>query len=476
MPSAQLEPRYGGLAEAIGVVRKRVVANRWMRLWAASCNWIIVALAVAVALLRPMRGPLVAGLVAVALAAIASAIVAWYGKPSEYRLAQRLDRESRLGDRISTAVYFWTASHPNELIERQREDALAHLAVVQPRELFPVEAPPKMWRTGVLAAVLAALCAFHAAYGPAIPRLAEKAAKSRSLAAVLSPVTRAMEFARAEKKELGDLAAGNDDRDRQASEVQKSAQLPPQAQPTGAAQAMANPANVNLMQAQTPPQQLANSASAAKGQTAQSAQAGQQQSGTPANAQPGSATDQQASRASSGAKQESLAQKAMQALASLMSSALSGQQAGQQSASNASQPPNAGTTSMQAMNGSSQMTSMPNQAAQGQTSNSQGSQNQTTSTPGKHTGAGNGSSPWQPRAGTDPQLAGNVAKEHVALQATGYRGPPGKERADVAPGTAQIPLQDISPQTVTTVNGAGQDSVPPRYRQYVQNYFQHSGK
>lgn len=59
---------------------------------------------------------------------------------------------------------------------------------------------------------------------------------------------------------------------------------------------------------------------------------------------------------------------------------------------------------------------------------------------------------------------------------TGYRGAPSKERADVAPGTAQIPLQDVTPQTVTTVNGAGQDSVPPRYRQYVQDYFQHSEK
>jgi hypothetical protein len=96
--------------------------------------------------------------------------------------------------------------------------------------------------------------------------------------------------------------------------------------------------------------------------------------------------------------------------------------------------------------------------------------------PGKHTGAGNGTSPWQPRANNDPQLAGNTAKEHIELQSTGFRGPPGKDRADVAPGTAQIPMQDVAPQTVTTVNGAGQDSVPPRYRQYVQDYFQHSEK
>ena len=219
----------------------------------------------------------------------------------------------------------------------------------------------------------------------------------------------------------------------------------------------------------------ANGNGAAQGQLAKNALASQQ-AGTPANAQ-SAASDQQTSQAS-GQGQQSLGQKALQALENLMSSALSGKQndAQSQSAQNAAQTPNAGATSMQSMAGSAQMASSPNQAAQGQTSNSQGAQTQTTPTPGKHTGAGNGTSPWQPRDEKDAQLAGNVAKEHVELQTTGYRGPPGKERSDVAPGTAQIPLQNVSPQTVTTVNGAGQDSVPPRYRQYVQDYFQRSGK
>ncbi|HKQ85814.1 MAG TPA: hypothetical protein VJS43_03490 [Candidatus Acidoferrales bacterium] len=451
-------------------VRKRVVANRWLGLWVVCCNCTIAVLLIAVMLMRSIRGPLIAALAVVTLAAIATAIAAWYTKPSAYGLAQRLDHESHLGDRISTAVYFWTVAKPDELLRRQRADALAHLAKVQPRELFPLQAPPKMWRTGALLVALAALCAFHSVYGPAIPRLAEKAARSRTLATLFSPMTRAIEFARAEKKGLADLVAGND-HDRQASETQKPGQLPPTGQPTGSAQATANAAKLDMSQAQ----QMANAGTPSEGQ-APSGAVPNQQAGTPANAQNASATDQQATQSATGQGQQSLGQKALQALENLMSSALSGQQNSGQSPSTASQPPNAGTTSMQAMAGSSQIASVPNQAAQGQTSNSQGSQNQTTPTPGKHTGAGNGTSPWQPRDAIDPQLAGNVAKQHVALQSTGYRGPPGKERSDVAPGTAQIPLQDLSPQRVTTVNGAGQDSVPPRYRQYVQNYFQHSGK
>lgn len=474
MLSAQSGAQQTGLAEAIRVVRQRVVANRWIRLWLACANWIVVALIVAVALVRSMRGPLIAGAAAIVVAAIATGIAAWYARPSAYDAAQRLDNESRLGDRVSTAVYFWTASDPSELVMRQRTDALEHLATIRPRELFPMQAPPKMWRAGALIAGLAAVCVFHSVYGPPITRLKEKAAQSRTLATLLSPVARAIEFARGEKKDLAELLASND-KDHQASETQKPLELPPAGEPTAAAQATATAANLmpNMPQGQIP----ANGNGAAQGELAKNAQASQQ-AGTPANAQSASASDQQGTQTPGQGQQQSLGQKALQALENLMSSALSNQQNnGQsQSAQNAAQVPNAGATSMQAMAGSAQMASAPNQAAQGQTSNSQGAQTQTMPTPGKHTGAGNGTSPWQPRDEKDAQLAGNVAKEHVELQTTGYRGPPGKERADVAPGTAQIPLQDVSPQTVTTVNGAGQDSVPPRYRQYVQDYFQRSGK
>jgi hypothetical protein len=467
MPSAQSNTRPTGLAEAIGVARKRIVANRWLRRWLVCCNGTLLAALLAVGLMRSMRAPLLAALAVVALCALGAAIAAWCTKPSEYGIAQQIDYESHLGDRISTAIHFWNAATPNDLILLQRNDALAHLSQVHPRELFPLQAPPKIWRTWAVIGALAAMCVFHSVYGPPILRLKQKAMQSHTLAAIFSPLTRAMEIARAEKKQMADLVAGSD-KDRQANETQKSAELPPGAQPTASAQANANAANLNMTQAQ----RMANANPSSQNPAAQGSQQGQQ-GGTPANRQ--SASEQQGGQMAANG-QESLGRRALQALKNLMSGALSGQQNGAPSPQNASQPPNAGTTSTQAMAGSSQIAATPSQAAQGQTSNSQGAQTQTQQTPGKHTGAGNGSSPWQPREDTDPQLAGNTAKEHVELQTTGYRGPPGKERADVAPGTAQIPLQDLSPQKVTTVNGAGQDSVPPQYRQYVENYFQHSGK
>jgi hypothetical protein len=467
MHSTQPDLRKTGLADAIRIVGQRLAANRFLTLWLICCNWTVVALLLAIALMRSARMPLLAGLILLALAAIATALGAWYGRPSPYGIAQRLDAESHLGDRISTAVYFWDAPEPGNVILRQRGDALAHLAKIEPREVFPLQMPPKIWRTGVLLLALTGICAFHSVYGPPIPRLKEKAAQSHTLATLLSPVIRALELARSEKKELADLVASND-RDRQAAETQKPLDLPPLGQPTGDAQSSMNAPGMEMSEAMP-----MGSAAPQGQQQAKAAQPGQQ-AGAPANSQSGSATDQQAGQSSAG--QQSLGQKALQALENLMSSALSGQQNNSQSPSNSTPVSNNGATSMQSMSGASQAANPANQAAQGQTSNSQGSQNQAMPSPGKHTGAGNGTSPWQPRANNDPQLAGNTAKEHIELQTTGFRGPPGKDRADVAPGTAQIPMQDVAPQTVTTVNGAGQDSVPPRYRQYVQDYFQHSEK
>lgn len=477
MHSSDPAIRETRLADAIRVVRQRVMANRWLRVWLISCNWILVALIAAAAVVRSMRGPLIAGAAVLALLAVATALGVWYKRPSAYGVAQRLDNESHLGDRVSTAVHFWTTPDPSGVILRQRGDALKHLAKVEPAVLFPLQMPPNMWRTGALLAGLGAICAFHAAYGPAIPRLTEKAVQSHTLASALSPLTRALDFARTEKRDLGDLVASND-RDKKATEVQKPLEFPPTGEPDGAAKA-ANPgANAPTFDVGQP-LQAANPANAALQNPAASnapMNPNQQSSAAAANSQMGSAAEQQSGQAGSPNGQQSLGQRALQALENLMNSAL-----GQQQNNNGQTPQNqssvnAGSTAMQAMSGSSQMTASANQAAQGQTSNSQGSQNATKPDTGKHTGAGNGTSPWQQRSDKDPSLAGNTAKEHEELQMTGYRGAPSKERADVAPGTAQIPLQDVTPQTVTTVNGAGQDSVPPRYRQYVQNYFQHSEK
>jgi hypothetical protein len=472
MLSTQSGIRDSVLVDAVGVVRRRVVANRWLGLWLLCCNGMLAAMLIALALVHSMRAPLIAGAAVIFLGAIATGIAAWQTRPSVYGLAQRLDQASHLGDRVSTAVHFWSEPRPDEIILRQRGDALAHLAKVQPTELFPIHLPAKMWRTWALLAALAALIAYHAAFGPPIPQLKEKAAQSSALATLVSPLTRALELARAEKKELASLIASND-KEKEATEAQKPLELPPTGQPTDAAQMNANASTFDMAQAMQAPS--VNGMPQSKSANPLQGQPGQPTT-SPSNSQSSDASAGEPGEEASAQNQQSLAQRAMQAMQNLMNGAMAGQQQGNSQQQNSSQQSPEAATGMQSMSGAAQASNSPNQGAQGQSSNSQNSQNPAQNGPGKHTGAGNGTSPWQPHANGDPQLAGNMSKEHVELQTTGFRGAPGKDRSDVGAGTAQVPMQNVAPQTVTTVNGAGQDSVPPRYRQYVQDYFQHGEK
>lgn len=475
MLAAQPDIQGNNLTDAIRVARFRLLVNRWIGLWLVCLNCILAFLIVALAALNGARLPIIIAISATFLTALACAIAVWLLRPAPYDVAQRLDSASRLGDRLSTAIYFWATPAPSGVILAQRKDALAYLSRVQPRELFPLRTPSKWWHTALLFAGFGAAYAYHSAYGPAIPRLSEKAAQSHAIAAALAPVSRVIDVVRGEKKEFADLLASSD-RDRQAAtEEQKPFSLPTQGDPDAAAKATTKNPALDMVQNL----QLPNSSSGSMMQSPNSPVQPGQQAAVPSNQQSGTATDQQqASQQLGQSGQQFLAEKAMQALSSLM-----GGSSGNNQQSNTSAPPpslnaapNAGATSTQSNSGNSQAASAAAQAAQGQTSNSQNSQNQSLQNSGKHTGAGNGASPWQPKDAQDPQLAGNTAKQHMQLQTTGYRGEPGKERSDVAPGTAQIPLQSVAPQTVTTINGAGQDTVPSRYRQYVQDYFQHGGK
>ena len=62
------------------------------------------------------------------------------------------------------------------------------------------------------------------------------------------------------------------------------------------------------------------------------------------------------------------------------------------------------------------------------------------------------------------------------LSRTGLEGHRAKSGRMRGAGTAQVPLQDVAPPAVATVNGAGQDTVPARYRQYVRDYFEFGKK
>ena len=128
------------------------MVNRWLQQWITACNWILGALIILAAMLRFLRAPLVAGGIAIALAAAVAAVRVRYLRPSAYETAQRLDIESRQSDRIATAVYFWSAADPSPMLLRQREDTVGRVAKLDPESFFPIRMPAKMqWTAGLVA-------------------------------------------------------------------------------------------------------------------------------------------------------------------------------------------------------------------------------------------------------------------------------------------------------------------------------------
>src|SRR5689334_7101453 len=213
MGSTELDFDNRDLTAALDLVRRRIVFNQWLLVWFLCCNYVLAGLALAVVFSSSTLGPLLAAGAALTVGAIVVAALLWRNRPSSYSAAQQLDNKSHSRDRISTAVHFWRAANPSKIALQQRDDAIAHLAKVNVREIFPLQMPAKMWRTWALLGVACVVCAYHAAFGPPISTLRtlkENAAKSQVLSGLLAPVSRAVSAMRAEKNELLSFVSGGE--------------------------------------------------------------------------------------------------------------------------------------------------------------------------------------------------------------------------------------------------------------------------
>jgi hypothetical protein len=91
-------------------------------------------------------------------------------------------------------------------------------------------------------------------------------------------------------------------------------------------------------------------------------------------------------------------------------------------------------------------------------------------------GAGVGSTPVPHDAVNTPAPPlPNTVADRVDLQANNFRQQ-GRIRTSAVAGVAQLPLRDINPQPVAEIKGAEQESIPVRYRLYVQRYFEHEDR
>lgn len=160
-PKQDCAPELRGLLDTLESIRQRILANIFLGGWTAWSIWILIGLIVVLAISVKLA---FATLLAVILAAVgAGAILVWTWRTrlSTYQTACRLDSAASLQDRVSTAIYLGDTKNPDGMIERQRGDALARIAKLDPRGLFPLRAPVAARRALVLTLVVGALCLPH---------------------------------------------------------------------------------------------------------------------------------------------------------------------------------------------------------------------------------------------------------------------------------------------------------------------------
>ena len=106
-----------------------------------------------------------------------------------------------------------------------------------------------------------------------------------------------------------------------------------------------------------------------------------------------------------------------------------------------------------------------------------GKANETPGSPGKHSGAGNGTQAQVLQKPTDPGGSSqtDLVPERVPIDATDFRVQT-RSRAMPGPGSAEVPMTNASLTGAATTNGAAQENIPMRYRQYVQRYFDQGQK
>ena len=466
------------LLDLIRSASRRALANDFLKKWLVWISWVCVGIILGAAISRRLTGVVVAALVVAGAGIAVTLVQVWSKRASDYGLACKLDAAAGLQDRLSTAVHLGSSDNRDPMALRQRRDAMSRVPSLDAKSLFPIRMPSFAVQTLALALVAALLLTYRVHYRAPLLALVQTAANSSVEKAVLSPLVGVV------KKDLLALVNRESEVQPAAADAETVAGLPDakngddpsQSNKDGMApdgdwdedsqaSSSGEPADVGDPQA-------GDSDAQGQGQDAsQAADAPQNQQSADAN-QPSpsengdqkGAGQQQAGEQSSSANSNSM----MQALKNLMKN-MSGQPSSSPGESGGQ--PSAAGSSQQAGNS-------PGQGAKSDSSKDS-DQKDAGSSPGSKKpggGAGNGSTPV-PKEGPKnaPPLPKNTVADRVDLEANNFRQQ-GRIRTTSAVGMAQLPLQDIKPQPVAAIKGAEQESIPVRYRLYVQRYFEHTDK
>jgi len=314
--------------------------------------------------------------------------------------------------------------------------------------------------------------------------LKQKIAQSRTLATLLSPLSRMLESATS----VAERTKGGESQNAEQREATEAARkLPSQDTSADMSKATSALSNGKTSDAMSPngsvTPSMASRASEQAGQTTSGQTSDSQSDAKPENAAQDrtsntteSAHSASASSGNSNNKLVALAQKALQALENMMQNALGKETSNGPSIGQSSQQSKSNKNDSNGQQGTAQATAASGQASKGASENGQGMDITSSANHGQLSGAGNSAPAWALQANRDRINPANLQLEHVPLESNGFKGPTGKDRANVGSGTAQVPLQNVAPPAVATVNGAGQDTVPARYMQYVRDYFDQGKK
>ncbi|MGH9681389.1 MAG: hypothetical protein ACRD4Y_15690 [Candidatus Acidiferrales bacterium] len=461
-------PELHGLIDTVKKIRQKILANIFLEGWAVWTSWILIGLLAVFAISARFGMVLIlAGGLAAAGAAFLL-IWTWRTRLSTYQTACRVDAAARLQDRVSTAIFLGDSKNPGGMIERQRGDALSRIGNVEWKGLFPLRMSAAERRALVLLLAAGGLFVYRIHHQPPLTALFHLAARSPLVQSVLSPLVNRMEndlqravaLVTSKPDALGngaapdqstsshdDLWQSNNDKNADAKETQ--------------------PNNLEGGEGDAPQEQLQTPRDQNSSQSSDSWQqensGPQSQNGKNPGESP-SSNSQKASEMQSQQKPgESLSQSLMRALKNMMASSPN-----QQSRSREGRQPSADGAQQ------SGNTHQPGDNESDKKGDSRGNSD-SKDNPTQTASNGAGSQPGLKGMKKDlsPAHPVNAVPDRVALESSGFKDQT-RMRIDTDTGTSQLALRNQNVQSGVVINGAEQENIPPRYRLYVQRYFEHA--
>ena len=458
---AASSPQLQGLLATLNVIRQRTFANSLLRSGVRWFVWLLVGLIGAALVIANFGGAVISIGAFAVLGVIGILAWTWRTRPSNYEAARRLDGAAGLKDRLSTAIFLGAVEDSNGIVGEQRKDALARLAGLDARRIFPVEVPANLRRAGALALVVTGLFAYRIHHRAPLVAFLQSTAHSPLVQSLLAPIAHAMETdlqrtlalvthkqdAVGEQTERAD-AVNTDD-------LWKSDQ-------GAGAQEQKDPSNANA--AEPPQDQMepdANQEGEPSGDPRQSDSYSQAQQGKSGDQNSNGKSQAQQNEQQGPEGRQSLGQSLMQALKNMLSNSPS------QQSNNRSQQPNAQGTPQA---GNSQQPGQNESDKRGDSRGNSDAKQKASQTASEGAGSQLGSKELRKDQPANPV---NAVPDRVALEAGNYKE---QTRMKVAPeaGAAQLADRGLTPQQGAVTNGVEQENIPARYRFYIQRYFEHA--